>query len=270
MLVQLPDRGVVEISGEDRVSFLQGLVSNDVTQARPGLAVWAAMLTPQGKWQADFFILATEDALLLECERAQAAWLVKTLGRYKLRAKVALRDVSDAHAVYVAWGQMPQTGAAVMAADPRHPHAGWRVIATEAVPQNASVADWHQHRIALGLPDGGRDMEAEKSVLLEAGFDELHGVSWSKGCYLGQELTARTKYRGLLKRRLVPVRVMGPLPEAGTPITHHGDEVGTLRFGVGGMAMALLRLEAIGAVSLECGAAVLMPQKPEWMTISAV
>lgn len=269
MIVQLPDRGVVEISGEDRVSFLQGLVSNDVAQAHENQAIWAALLTPQGKWQADFFIIATPDALLLDCERAQAAWLVKSLGRYKLRAKVALRDLSDERAVYVAWGQKPETAGALVAADPRHPHAGWRIIATAPLSQNATESDWQQHRIALGLPDGGRDMEAEKSVLLEAGFDELHGVSWSKGCYLGQELTARTKYRGLLKRRLVPVRVMGALPAPGTPITRDGNEVGTLRFGIGGMAMALLRLEAIEAVSLDCGGAVLMPQKPDWMVTSA-
>ena len=226
-------------------------------------------MTPQGKWLADFFILATDDALLLDCSRDQAAFLIKSLGRYKLRAKVVLRDVSEERAVHVAWDEKPSVPDALIAADPRHAQAGWRIIAAAALPGTASEQDWHRHRIALGLPDGARDMEAEKSVLLEAGFDELHGVSWSKGCYLGQELTARTKYRGLLKRRLVPVRVMGALPAPGTPITRDGNEVGTLRFGIGGMAMALLRLEAIEAVSLDCGGAVLMPQKPDWMVTSA-
>ena len=265
MLVHLPERGVVEISGEDRVSFLQGLVSNDVAQARPGEAVWAAFLTPQGKWLADFFILATDDALLLDCSRDQAAFLIKSLGRYKLRAKVVLRDVSEERAVHVAWDEKPSVPDALIAADPRHAQAGWRIIAAAALPGTASEQDWHRHRIALGLPDGARDMEAEKSVLLEAGFDELHGVSWSKGCYLGQELTARTKYRGLLKRRLAPVRVDGDLPEPGTKVMRADEEVGTLRYGVPGLAMALLRLEALDAEGLSCGSAVVTPQKPDWM-----
>ncbi len=265
MLVYLPDRGVVEISGEDRVSFLQGLVSNDVAQARQGEAVWAALLSPQGKWLADFFIIAAGDALLLDCARDRVEFLIKSLGRYKLRAKVALHDVSAERAVHVAWGERPSVPDALVVADPRHALAGWRVISSTPLPSTASEQDWHRHRIALGLPDGARDLEAEKSVLLEAGFDELHGVSWSKGCYLGQELTARTKYRGLLKRRLAPVTVTGDLPAPGTPVMRGAEEVGTLRYGVPGLAMALLRLEALDAEGLSCGSAVLTPRKPDWM-----
>jgi len=256
MLVRLAERGVIEVAGEDRVAFLQGLVSNDVTQAVPGRAVWAALLTPQGKYLADFFIIADGDVLLLECERDQAAMLVKLLSRYRLRAKVTLRDRSDELHVHVAWGETPHGGR--MVADPRHDSAGWRVISADPLPDTASVADWHRHRIRLGLPDGTRDMEVEKSVLLEAGFDELGGVSWSKGCYMGQELTARTKYRGLLKRKLLPVQVLGDMPAPGTPIFSGPDEVGTLRFGVDGVAMALLRLDAMAAEMLTCGAARLV------------
>jgi folate-binding protein YgfZ len=265
MLAFLPDRGVIELTGEDRVAFLQGLVSNDVALAAPGRAVWAALLTPQGKWLADFFILATDDALLLDCERDKTAFLIKSLSRYKLRAKLALRDLSAERFVHVAWGETPAESDALIAPDPRLAEAGWRVIAAAELPQTATIADWHRHRIFLGLPDGGRDLQAEKSVLLEAGFDELGGVSWTKGCYMGQELTARTKYRGLLKRRLVPVQVEGDLPLPGTPILHDGAEVGELRFGVDGLAMALLRLEALNAASLACGAATLHPLRPDWL-----
>jgi tRNA-modifying protein YgfZ len=265
MLATLPDRGVVEISGDDRVSFLQGLVSNDVAEATPDRAVWAALLTPQGKWLADFFVIASGDVLLLDCARDQAAWLARTLGRYKLRAKVALRDLSDQRAVHAAWGERPEIADALAVADPRHPLAGWRAISPSPLAETATAEDWHRHRIALGLPDGARDMEAEKSVLLEAGFDELHGVSWSKGCYLGQELTARTKYRGLIKRRLTPVRVEGVLPPPGTPVMRGEEEVGTLRFGVPGLAMALLRIEALDADALRCDGAQLVPRKPDWM-----
>ena len=100
------------------------------------------------------------------------------------------------------------------------------------------AADWDRHRLALGLPDGSRDLAAEQTVLLEAGFDELHGVSWTKGCYMGQELTARTKYRGLLKRRLVPVAVAGPLPPPGTPVLAEGAEMGEMRSGRDGLGLA--------------------------------
>jgi folate-binding protein YgfZ len=270
MIAHLTERGVVEVSGEDRVEFLQGLVSNDMALAGPGRAVWAALLTPQGKWLADFFVLAEGLRLLLDCERGQAPMLAKTLGRYRLRSKVALRDVSADVTVHAAWGAAPSLPGAIIAPDPRHPEAGWRILATTPVADTATENQWQAHRIALGLPDGSHDMETDKTVLLEAGFDELGGVSWTKGCYMGQELTARTKYRGLLKRRLVPVGVKGPLPEPGTPILREGIEIGVLRFGVADLAMALLRLDALDGGALECGQALVTPMPPSWMQTSRV
>jgi folate-binding protein YgfZ len=141
---------------------------------------------------------------------------------------------------------------------------------------NATEADWDLHRLRLGLPDGSADLEAEKTVLLEAGFDELSGVAWDKGCYMGQELTARTKYRGLVKRRLVPVMVDGPLPAPGTPILRGGLEVGTMRSGRDGLGLAVLRLEMLrpeipGAETpgegLTSGGARLTPRIPDWMRL---
>jgi tRNA-modifying protein YgfZ len=264
-LAYLPERGVIAVTGPDRVAFLQGLVSNDVAAAGPGKAVWAALLSPQGKWLADFFILSDGEALLLDCERAQVGMLVPRLSRYRLRSQVVVADASADWAVHAAWGGAPpETG--LVAADPRLPEAGWRVLTPAPLAGNASAADWDRHRLLLGLPDGGRDMETDKSVLLEAGFDELSGVSWSKGCYMGQELTARTKYRGLIKRRLVPVVVEGAMPPAGTPVMLGGAEVGTLRSGRDGRALATLRLEAIGG-SLDCGGARLRTEVPGWMRL---
>jgi len=321
-LTALPGRAAIEIGGEDRVAFLQGLVSNDVAGAVPGRAVWAALLTPQGKYLADFFILADGARLLLDAEREQAPALLQRLTRFRLRSKVTLRIVEEL-AVYAAWGATPGlnaaahgadtagaawdgspvggtpvggsqvdgsqvggtpadgsqvggtradatpvggivVGAALVAADPRLPAAGWRVLAETPLAVNAGVADWDRHRLALGLPDGTRDLEPEKTVLLEAGFDELHGVSWSKGCYMGQELTARTKYRGLVKRRLVPVAVDGTLPPPGTPVLRDGAEVGTMRSGRDGLGLALVRLEALDA-PLACGDARLTVRLPAWM-----
>jgi hypothetical protein len=263
-LAALPARAVIEIGGDDRVTFLQGLVSNDVAEAVPGRAVWAALLTPQGKYLADFFMFSEGDRLLLDVERAQVPLLVQRLTRFRLRSKVTIR-AADELLVYAAWDGVPEV-VAITAPDPRLPEAGWRVLASTPLPTNASEDDFGRHRLRLGLPDGTSDLEVEKTVLLEAGFDELHGVSWTKGCYMGQELTARTKYRGLVKRRLVPVAVEGPLPEPGTPVQRDGIEVGTMRSGRDGMGLSVLRLDALNG-PLACGEARLTARVPGWMQL---
>jgi folate-binding protein YgfZ len=239
LLALLPDRGVIEVGGEDRLAFLQGLVSNDVTLAAPDRAVWAALLTPQGKWLADFFIVAEGERLLLDCERGQIEMLVAKLSRYRLRARATVTDRSGELGVAVAWGGDP----------------------------SADATEWDAYRVSLGLPDGSKDLEADKTVLLEAGFDELNGISWTKGCYMGQELTARTRYRGLLKRRLVQVEIDGPLPAAGTPLMRGGSEVGSMRSGVAGRGLAVLRLEALDGQPLLSGTTRLMPRIPAWMRL---
>jgi len=260
-VVLLSGRSVVEVSGEDRVSFLQGLVSNDVAMVTPGVAVWAALLTAQGKWLADFFMFSSERAVLLDCEAGQAADVARRLGRYRLRAKVAIAPVDLA--VYAAWaGEPPAT--ALAAPDPRLPEAGWRLLSPTPLDATVGENDYDRFRIGLGLPDGSRDLDAEKSVLLEAGFGELNGISWTKGCYMGQELTARTRYRGLLKRRLVPVRAASDLPKSGTPILSSGAEVGVLRSRQSEVGLALVRLDALDA-ALTCDGAPLAVRLPSWL-----
>jgi folate-binding protein YgfZ len=263
-LSPLPERGVIAIEGEDRVAFLQGLVSNDIEQVRPGHAVWAALLTAQGKWMADFFVFAGPDTLLLDCEAALVPMLIPRLSRYRLRMNVTLR-AEPSLLVHVAWDGKPEIPG-IIAPDPRLPNFAWRILAAEALPANATPEDWDLHRLAAGLPDGSKDMESDRSVLLEAGFDELAGVSWSKGCYMGQELTARTKYRGLVKRRLVPVTVDGPLPAPGSPVLRDAIEVGVMRSGRAGIGLASLRLDAMGH-TLHCGEATLLPSVPPWMRL---
>ena len=265
-IATLTDRAVLEVTGEDRLAFLQGLISNDVTEAAPGRAIWSALLTPQGKWLADFFLTAGADRLLMDAEAAQAELLAAKLLRFKLRSKVAMNRL-EGWAVQAGWGDAPIPEGAVP--DPRLAEAGWRLLTATPLATDATAVDYDAHRLALGLPDGSRDMEAEHSVLLEAGFDELHGISWSKGCYMGQELTARTKYRGLVKRRLVPVDVEGPLPPRGTPILQDGAEIGEMRSGQGARGMALLRLSAFGA-ELACGGAVLRPRIPGWISLPEI
>jgi tRNA-modifying protein YgfZ len=265
-ITSLPDRGAIAVTGDDRVGFLQGLVSNDVSAAHPGQAVWAALLTPQGKWLADFFIFDDGTRLLLDCERQQIPDLIQRLSRYRLRMKVALQQEPDL-TVQVAWNGKPEVDG-ILAPDPRLPDFAWRCLTATPAPSTATPQDWDRHRLSAGIPDGSKDMEADRSVLLEAGFDELSGVSWSKGCYMGQELTARTKYRGLVKRRLVPVTIDGPVPGPGTPILRDGHEVGIMRSARDQIGLANIRLEAIDS-RLQCGDSELTPRKPDWMKLPA-
>ncbi len=255
-LAHLPGRAALAITGADRVGFLNGLVSNDVALAAPGRAIWAALLTPQGKYLADFFILAQPDRLILDCDAGQTALLTQRLSRFRLRADAAIAPA--ALAIHAAWDTPPDPAwdaTTVAAPDPRLPQAGWRILAPAPLPTNATAADWNAHRLALGLPDA-QDMEPEKTVLLEAGFDALHGISWTKGCYMGQELTARTRYRGLLKRRLMQVTAAGALPPPGTALMDGDREMGDMRSSQGGIGLALLRLEADGATLLGAGTTI--------------
>jgi folate-binding protein YgfZ len=126
---------------------------------------------------------------------------------------------------------------------------------------------WDRHRLALGVPDGSRDLETEKATLIESNYDELHAIDWQKGCYMGQELTARTKYRGLVKRRLVPVAIDGVAPGAGTPLFLEGRELGEMRSSLGDRGMALVRLEALAdpGMALVAGTTRIRPRRPAWM-----
>lgn len=278
----LSQRSVVAVSGADRVDFLQGLVSNDIARVTPQRAVWAALLTPQGRFLNDMFVVDDgAGTLLLETERERAAGLARKLSMYRLRSKVTVEDRADQLEVAVAWGPdaatlLPLDGA-VAFADPRLPDLGVRVVApagrTAGLMQargfvETALQAWDEQRLALGVPDGSRDLPVEKALLLENGFDELNGVDWQKGCYMGQELTARTKYRALIRKRLFPVRVEGPLPDPGTTVLLDGEEVGELRSGTGGRALAMLRLDAArSGQSLSAGEAKLATEIPAWMRL---
>lgn len=247
----LPDRAVIALTGIDRVSFLNGLVSNDVAKAAPGRAVWAALLTPQGKYLHDFFVFATEGALLLDVRADEAEILRVRLSRYKLRAKVEI-TLSPLR-VYATWGGDAPTG--IVAPDPRHAEAGWRLLAAGLATTTAEQ-NYAAHRLALGLPDGPPDLEPDKTLLLEARFDELNGVDFGKGCYMGQEITARSKYRGTVKKRLVAVRFAQAAPPPGTPVLAGDEVVGDVRSGQGALALAMLRIDALEKALTAEGAAL--------------
>ena len=247
--IRLPNRGFLRLSGPDRVAFLQGLVSNDVTKAVAGHAVYACLLTPQGKFLHDFFLIADSDSLLIDCEADRRADLAQRLRQYKLRSKI-----DNAEADYGAnalFGDVPAIAGAIAYTDPRSAAFGTRLAApsTVAMPlgdaNELPFVDYDRLRIAQAAPDGSRDMEVGKAILLENNIDLLNGVAWDKGCYTGQELTARTKYRGLIKKRLLPVRIAGPVPAAGTPLIEDGTEVGEMRGATGDLGLALIRLERL-------------------------
>ena len=277
----LPYRSVIAVCGPDRVEFLQGLISNDVTKVAGERAVWAALLTPQGRFLNDMFVVAEgHDTLLLETERERAPALARKLAMYKLRSKVTVEDRSAALEVAVAFGSDAARALGIDGAtsfvDSRLATLGVRVIAPSGSAATllqargfsaAPLDSYDALRITLGVPDGSRDLTVEKALLLESGFDELNGVDWQKGCYMGQELTARTKYRGLVKKRLFPVRIDGALPLPGTPVHKDGEEVGEVRSGSGQRAIAMLRIDAARGGALTADGAKIIPDIPGWMRL---
>ncbi|GHF23300.1 aminomethyltransferase [Kordiimonas sediminis] len=255
-ILQLENRGVFRLSGPEAFSFLQGLVTNDLNLIKEGHAVYAALLTPQGKFFYDMIIFKDGDDLLLDVEADSKQDFYRRLMLYKLRADLTITDISDTHHVFAATEQ-PSSG--IFAPDPRHSDLGYRGI-TDHRPEGTalSLPDYENLRLRCGVPDGSRDMEREKYFWLETDAERLNGVSFTKGCYIGQELTARMKHRTNLKKRLVPVSSTDESLETGADIlTESGKKAGTLRTVSGTHALAYLRLEYIGDnLSLENGTAI--------------
>jgi len=237
----LPNRTVLRISGQDAIRFLQDLVTNNVAKLSDG-PVYAALLTPQGKYLADFFLVSDRDAVLLDVDSDQTADLLRRLTMYKLRAKVEI--VQTALAVVIGDGALPD--AAVP--DPRDPALGWRMyVESPDAPLDAEVlAAYDAKRIGLGVPQAGAELIPNDSFILEAGFDRLNGVDFRKGCYVGQEVTARMRHKTELRKGLRRVRVSGTAPDTGTPIEREGKAVGTLYSTAGGLGLAHLRFDRVG------------------------
>ncbi|MBI2241018.1 MAG: folate-binding protein YgfZ [Magnetospirillum gryphiswaldense] len=260
-------RSVLIVAGDDRKIFLQGLVSNDVNKVSADKALYAAFLTAQGKFLWDLFLVEQGDTILIDVDQASAETFKKKLSLYKLRAKVSI-EMSDL-TVFAIWGGDGTLPAGAVA-DGRLAEMGGRIYAAQAPAglAEAPLAAWDALRFALGVPDGARDLIADKSLLLENGFDELGGVDFDKGCYMGQELTARTKYRGLIRKRLLPVRFDGDAPQAGTPVLAGEAEAGEMRSGGVGAGLAMVRLEHLQAgTPLTCGGKALSLTVPNWAVL---
>lgn len=232
-------RQIIRVTGEERVDFLQGLVTNDVTQA----PCWAALLTPQGKYLADFLIVPQDDALLVDVHADLADDLIRRLTLYKLRSKVAIEPLD----MTVARGTGPAPDGAI--ADPRHEALGWRLYGGTG----EDGSDWDAIRVAHTIPETLIELIPNDSFILEVGFERLHGVDFRKGCYVGQEVTARMKHKAELRKGLTTLRVEGQAP-VGTPITRDGRAVGTLFTQADGRGIAHVRFDRLGE-GMEAGEA---------------
>ena len=228
------DRTILRVTGADRHGFLQGLITNDIAGVAQGL-IYAAFLSPQGKYLADFFIFERDAALFVDVKSDHAAALERRLSMYKLRADVQI-DHAD---LTVQRGLGPQPKGALP--DPRHPSLGWRCY-DPGTPNLGEAIDWDAVRVAACIPETGIELIHDDTYILEAGFEALHGVDFRKGCYVGQEVTARMKHKTTLRKGLARVALSAPaLP--GTEILADGKPVGQLHTVSGLEAIAYLRFD---------------------------
>ncbi len=226
------DRIVLAITGKDAQRFLQDLVTNEI-ESMGQEAVYAALLSPQGKYLFDFFVLRSGTGFWLDVKADRAEALGQRLAMYRLRADVGIADAGVAVAQVL--GQRPM--AARVVADPRHADLGWRVYGAGSEPVDLTAL-----RLRLAVPETGIELIADETYILEAGFERLNGVSFKKGCYVGQEVTARMKHKTELRKGLVRVRVSVPVP-VGTAVLADGVEIGTLYSNAGGYGLAQMRLD---------------------------
>ncbi len=278
-IARLADRGVIKVSGGDAEKFLQNLVTCDLDHIPPEGARWGALLTPQGKIISDFMVvrLGVDDGggFLLDAPAALAGDLARKLGFYKLRAAVAVEDASADLAVVAGWdgAARPGADAALAFDDPRLDGLGWRGIVPAAEADgmaDASADGWHAHRISLGVPEGGRDWVFGDTFPHEAGMDQLAGVDFDKGCFVGQEVVSRMQHRGTARTRAVPVVFTdGIVAEGGAEVTAGERSLGRMGSGAAGRGIAMIRLDR-AADALAAGERILagnLPvtlEKPRW------
>jgi folate-binding protein YgfZ len=278
----LTDRGVVKVAGDDARSFLNGLLTTDMTAVMPGAPRFAALLTPQGKIIVDCIVAEAPAAdgggFFLDCPRALAAEFVQKLNFYKLRAKVICEDLSEILGVLAIWDGGGTTTYGLAFADPRLPALGHRVLlpphlarqaATDLGAEFEDASAYEAHRVTLGVPRGGLDFAYGDAFPHETDMDQLAGVDFDKGCYVGQEVVSRMEHRGTARNRIVPVTAEGSAPEAGLPVMAGDKQVGTTGSAAGSCALAMLRLDRVAEAMaagqrLTAGGTVLSVHKPSW------
>ncbi len=254
-IAPLEDRGVVAVAGPDALKFLNGLITNEIARLPEAKAAHAGLLSPQGKILFDFLVLRTPEGLLLDVASAKTGELIKRLGMYKLRADVTMSDASERYGVWAAWGaddatvRAPQDG--IVFRDPRHAAMGARIVAPHAAGdapsvnlnrESRSAGAYHAHRIALGVPEGGKDYEFGDAYPHEADFDLFNGVSFTKGCYVGQEVVSRMQHKTVVRKRVV--RIVGESDlRPSTDVSVKGIVIGRTGSVDGRHGLALIRLD---------------------------
>jgi folate-binding protein YgfZ len=278
----LPERGVVKVAGEDARKFLNGLLTADIEKVTPQKAAFAALLTPQGKIMVDMIIAENPAAdgggYFLDVPRALAPTLVQRLNFYKLRAKVIVEDLSEVLGVMAVWDGAATSDYGLSYADPRIAALGSRcmlpphLIADAAADLGATpveAGEYDAHRIALGAPRGGLDFHYGDAFPHEADMDQLNGVDFQKGCYVGQEVVSRVEHRGTARKRVVPVAFEDFAPEAGVRVMVGDVEAGVMGSSARGRGLAMLHLGRIGDALaagqlIVSGGIALTPVKPDW------
>ena len=278
----LPDRGVVKVAGDDARRFLNGLASNDMGKVAPGQAQFAALLTPQGKIVVDFIVAEAEPdddgGFFLDCPKALAATLAEKLNFYKLRAKIAVENLSDALGVMAVWDGAGLSDFGLSYADPRLAALGTRSIlppqlaAEAAADLGATLTEaeaYDAHRIALGVPRGGMDFAYGDTFPHEADMDQLAGVDFEKGCYVGQEVVSRVEHRSSARSRLLPIAYDEFAPTSGLPVMAGEKQAGTLASTAKGRGLAMLRLDRVtdalaSGTPLVAGGIAIRVVKPDW------
>ncbi|KZL18829.1 tRNA-modifying protein YgfZ [Pseudovibrio axinellae] len=264
----LTSRRLVKVFGEDAKEFLQNLVSCDVSNVSPTSSAFGALLTPQGKLLWDFFIFADEKTggFLFDVDAEEMDAFAKRLAFYKLRAKVFVEPEAETVRVVAQWGDTLRED---KPHDPRHALMGLRYESRQEVEETASEADYHAHRIQLGIPQSGLDFKLADVFPHDTDMDSLHGVAFSKGCFIGQEVVSRMKHRGTARKRIIQVSADHPLPAAGCDILADGKSVGTMGSSSGTNGLALLRLDRVKAATdkgapLTCDGTVLTATIQDW------
>ena len=268
----LPSRAVIAISGEEASTFLNGLITADVEAVDAGTPAYGALLTPQGKILFDFFILSDGERYLVDCSAQQKADFIKRLTFYKLRAKVEIADCSDELGVAAAWAGAELPGNAYQ--DPRSANAGQRTVATHAdlsALTDAGEEAYEAHRIAQGLADSDRDIGSGELFPHEANFDQVNGVHFTKGCYVGQEVVSRMRHKAKVRKRIVIAHGESGTLASGAEITTDGKVSGTVLSTLNNEGLALIRLDRLedayaNAGEISAGGANLSFSKPDWAT----
>ncbi len=266
MRALLDDRAVIALSGPEARTLLQGLITNDIERLTPQRGLYAALLTPQGKILFDFLISEGDGAVLLDCAAGSAAALAKRLTLYRLRANVEI-ELREQLAVQAAWDGDTLPGSSLP--DPRLPDLGTRAIVARAEARTGlgPASAYHDHRLALGVPEGG-DFGQDRMFALDADLEELQGVDFAKGCYVGQELTARMKHRGTARKRLLPVTAERDLAQAGAAVLAGDKSVGEIVSTHGARGFALIRLDRLdeaGDVPLTADGRPVTLSRPAWL-----